>query len=175
MGRRDVRETAPVTDRDALRDRYEFLKTEVLQHMVEDDAESYGDDALEVAMAVLHERGIEAKRPPPPTLEDRAARAKDLRLSGFNRILWGGSLTVIGTMLTLAADGRILFYGLITFGVFFVGSGLSARGDAETIEKELEDIRKAEIERVAGSLSPVADDDGGALSLPAETDAPRSR
>ena len=147
-----------------LRDRYEEMSDGQLLYMVEADGRSYSDEAIKVALQILAERGIEATPQAPPTAEERIEAAKDLRLAGFNRVLWGGVLCTIGVGLSFASDGQAIFYGAAICGGLMLFSGLAARGGAESLEKEVAQERKAEIERTAGNLSEANEREAGAVS-----------
>ena len=157
-----------MTEPDELLEEYRSLNDAYLLGMLA-NADDYHDDAVATMIRVLQERGIEAQRPPPETPAAKSERADDLAYSGRARVLWGGIFAAIGVALSVASGGRFIFYGLGLFGGVMLISGLSLKGKAEELEREVQLLETNEREEKAGLLS-AADGQQGGVSF---TEPPR--
>lgn len=134
-------------------EQYRGLKSEILLRMVVVDSRDYLPLAIEAAIMVLRERGIEAAPAapePPQALNDRAA---DLESGGSSRILWGGVLAAIGIGLTIASSGMVMFWGMVASGVGLMISGSIEKSKADALRSEAHTILTQERDAHAGSLS----------------------
>lgn len=110
-----------------LHDKYRSIDTDTLRRMVEQQSTDFRPDALQAAIDVLQERGVEAAPPPPAPPEERAARGARLKKSGEERAVAGGLIAAAGVALSWF-DGDRLFLGLIVVGAGVLLRGLSLHG-----------------------------------------------
>jgi hypothetical protein len=159
-----------VDERAQLRSTYRDLKTEVLLRMVEVEAESFREAALDAAVDVLRERGVEPERPPPPSPAALFASAASLEALGGRHVFRALSLALVGTGWVVGSEGGILALGLFMGGTYFLAQGFDAKAKAEALYREATSLQPGRWKRAAGRLS-LASTDEAALAPP----EPRSR